>query len=142
MSASFQAMLKVRLDKWLWAARFFKTRAQAKKAIVSGKILVDGLRIKPAREITKGVTLRIRKDNQVWEVRVDDLSSQRGSAPVAQDLYTETADSVEQRELARLQQKSWSNSYGARPTAKERRQAILYRQKVRSGFRDTSEGLD
>ena len=109
---------------------------------MSGKILVDGLRIKPAREITKGVTLRIRKDNQVWEVRVDDLSSQRGSAPVAQDLYTETADSVEQRELARLQQKSWSNSYGARPTAKERRQAILYRQKVRSGFRDTSEGLD
>jgi len=123
--------LKVRLDKWLWAARFFKTRAQAKKAIVGGKILVDGKRIKPAREITPGVTLNIRKDHQIWEILVDNLSSQRGSATIARQLYTETPTSIEQRELARLQQKSWHHTFSSRPTSRERRQAMSFRENMR-----------
>ncbi len=142
MNASSDAVIRVRLDKWLWAARFFKTRAQAKKAIISGKILVDGVRIKPSREITQGVILSIGKANQVWEVLVEDLSAQRGSAPAAQSLYTETPESLEQRELARLQRKSWHNSHGARPTSRERRQAILYRQKLRSGAGENFDGPD
>ncbi len=137
-----ELQLKVRLDKWLWAARFFKTRAQAKKAIVGGKILVDGLRIKPAREILPGVVVNIRKDRQSWEVLVDNLSSQRGSATLAQQLYTETPESIEQRELARLQQKSWHQTLSTRPTKRERRQALSYRENLHKNSLAPDNGQD
>jgi len=138
---------KVRLDKWLWAARFFKTRAQAKKAIINGKILVDSQRIKPAREISPGVTLSICKDRQNWEILVDQLSAHRGSAVIAQQLYTETQGSIESRELARLEQKSWHHTFSARPTSRERRQAASFRDRVhrnslRPGIEQETDGQD
>lgn len=131
-SSPQQAIKKVRLDKWLWAARFFKTRAQAKKAITNGKILVNDARIKPAREIVIGVSINIKKSDEAWEVVVNQLSEQRRAAPIAQQLYSETPLSVQQRELRRLQHKSWHSSTNQRPSAKERRQAIRFRAQFRA----------
>ena len=89
---------RVRLDKWLWAARFFKTRAKAKAAIDGGKVECDGVRAKPAKEIAVGAELRIRQGFDVRTVHVRGLSEQRRGAPEAQALYEETAESLEARE--------------------------------------------
>ena len=91
----------VRIDRWLWAARFFKTRSLAKTAIDGGKVHLDGQRTKPAKEIHIGQTLTIRRGQLVQVVEVKALSEQRGSAPVAQALYQETPASIEEREILR-----------------------------------------
>lgn len=91
----------MRLDRWLWAARFFKTRAQAKTAIEGGKVQVDGARPKVAKEIAPGCTVRIRKGSFEQIVVVTDLRAQRGSATIAATLYEETPASIEAREQAR-----------------------------------------
>ncbi|KAF0284252.1 RNA-binding S4 domain-containing protein [Spiribacter roseus] len=91
----------VRLDRWLWAARFFKTRRLAVDAIKGGKVEVDGVRAKPARAVRAGNRLLIRKGPQTFEVDVEDLAEQRGPAPQAQALYTETDASVRARERQR-----------------------------------------
>lgn len=91
----------VRLDLWLWAARFFKTRALAKQAIVSGKVDVDGQRAKPARAVRIGNVLRVVRGDEVFEVTVLGLSDRRGAASVAQGLYDEPAASRQAR-LARM----------------------------------------
>jgi len=88
---------KVRLDKWLWAARFFKSRSLAKAAIEGGKVHLDGQRVKVSREITVGCELRIRQGWDEKTVVVVALSDQRRGAPEAQRLYEETAASVEKR---------------------------------------------
>jgi ribosome-associated heat shock protein Hsp15 len=88
----------VRLDRWLWAARFFKTRRLAVDAIKGGKVDVDGVRAKPARAVRAGQRLVIRKGPQTFEVAVDGLAEQRGPAPQAEALYTETAASVRERQ--------------------------------------------
>ncbi|WP_200833021.1 RNA-binding S4 domain-containing protein, partial [Spiribacter sp. SSL99] len=84
----------VRLDRWLWAARFFKTRRLAVDAIKGGKVDVDGVRAKPARAVRAGNRLLIRKGPQTFEVDVEGLAEQRGPAPQAEALYTETDASV------------------------------------------------
>lgn len=94
---------KVRLDRWLWAARLFKTRAQAKTAIDGGKVQVDGARPKVAKEIQVGVRVRVRKQSFEQTVIVTGLADKRGSAKDAAHLYEETSASIEAREAERAQ---------------------------------------
>ena len=88
----------VRLDLWLWAARFFKTRALAKQAIETGKVDVDGQRAKPARAVRLGNALRIARAEEFFEVTVEGLSDSRGPAAVARTLYAESEASRQARE--------------------------------------------
>jgi ribosome-associated heat shock protein Hsp15 len=89
---------KVRIDKWLWAARFFKTRSIATKAVNGGHVHVNGARVKPARVIQVGDTLAIRRGHVEFEVVVLGLSERRGPAVKARTLYEETGESIERRE--------------------------------------------
>lgn len=115
---------RIRLDKWLWAARFFKTRNLAIDAINGGKIHLNQQRIKPAKEIHIGDELRIRKGHLEFTVVVKALSTQRRSAPEAALLYEETAESVTKRQqLTELHRhESGHRPQGSgRPTKKNRR---------------------
>ena len=115
---------KVRLDKWLWAARFFKTRSLAKKAIEGGKVAYDGARAKVSKEVSVGATLIIRQGWDEKTVHVDALSEQRRGATQAAELYTETAESIEQRKQQAAQRKVFRESMlppETRPTKKQRR---------------------
>ena len=87
----------VRLDKWLWAARFYKTRSLATAAIIAGEVRVARERVKPARDVKAGDELQIRRGDDVMDVVVRELSSARGPAPVAQRLYEETDESRQRR---------------------------------------------
>jgi ribosome-associated heat shock protein Hsp15 len=89
-----------RIDKWLWAARFFKTRELASKACEMGRITSNGVRAKPAREVRAGDRLQIKNGAAEFEIEVLALSQQRGPAPVAQTLYRETEASAESRRKA------------------------------------------
>jgi len=93
---------KCRLDKWLWAARFFKTRSLATTAIDTGKVHVDGDRVKPAKEVHVGQIIHIRNRDFEIEVNVQALSNVRRGAPEATLLYAETAGSIAKRENAKL----------------------------------------
>lgn len=97
---------KVRLDKWLWAARFFKTRGLASEAIDGGKVHYDGFRAKAAREVKVGVVLKITREDGEWEVVVKAVSGQRRGAPEAALLYEETEEGRKRRELAAEQRKA------------------------------------
>ncbi|MDX1803454.1 MAG: S4 domain-containing protein [Alcanivorax sp.] len=117
-------MESVRIDSWLWAARFFKTRTLAKTAIEGGKVHLDGSRTKPSKAVQPGQTVTITKGTEHFEVVVEALSSKRGPAKVAQALYQETpasqarrAQSSEQRRLARAAAAAPDH----RPSKKERR---------------------
>jgi len=116
---------RVRLDKWLWAARFFKTRNLAIDAINGGKVHLNQQRIKPAKEVHLGDLVQVRIGQVERTVQVLGLSTQRGPAPVAALLYTETADSLQKRaqaaEQRRLEQTPYPNGSG-RPTKKNRRE--------------------
>ena len=90
-------MDNVRLDKWLWAARFYKTRSLARQMVQSGKVHVDGQRPKPAKTISVGQLIKLKKGYDVMEVEVLELSDQRRGAPEAQKLYQETEASKERR---------------------------------------------
>lgn len=115
----------MRLDKWLWAARFFKTRTLATDAINGGKVQVAGTRVKAAREIKVGERLDISNGEVRWEVTVLALSDKRGPAPEARLLYEESAESIAAREarkeLWQLQADPAANLHG-RPTKRDRRQ--------------------
>ena len=118
-------MNKVRLDKWLWAARFFKTRSAAKTAIEGGKVHCGGQRVKVAKEIAVGDTLTIRQGFDKREVRVIALGEQRRGAAEAALLYEETADSVTERERRAAERKAAAAGYRPadhKPTKRERRQ--------------------
>lgn len=91
-------MLAVRIDKWLWAARFFKTRSLAKTALEGGHVHYNGQRAKPSRNVEEGGKLRIRKGQVTFEIEILALSEQRGPATVAQTLYRETEASIEERQ--------------------------------------------
>jgi len=91
----------VRLDKWLWAARFYKTRSLATAAISAGDVRVARERVKPARDVKAGDELQVRRGDDVMDIVVRELSSVRGPAPVAQRLYEETEESRQRRALAR-----------------------------------------
>lgn len=88
----------VRIDKWLWAARFFKTRSIAQDALSLGRVLLDGQRLKASREVKVGDCLRITRGDETLEVIVKALSSVRGPASEAQKLYDETLESLQKRE--------------------------------------------
>ena len=90
----------VRIDKWLWAARFFKTRSLATDAVDGGKVDVNGARVKPAKLVGPGDEVRVRVGSQLFVVTVLDTAERRGSADVARGLYEETADSRAAREKA------------------------------------------
>lgn len=114
----------VRIDKWLWAARFFKTRSMATDAVDGGKIRLNGERIKPARGVKIGDKLDIDNGSTEWEVVVDGLAEQRGSAAIAQTLYTETGESVLRREKKAEQRKFFrepAEAIKGRPTKRDRR---------------------
>ncbi len=116
---------KVRLDKWLWAARFFKTRSLATEAINGGKVHVEGQRVKPSREVHPGQTLTVRTGYLERTVVVRALSTRRGPAPEAAKLYEETEESVERRENEAARRKAehaFRDPGSGRPTKKERRQ--------------------
>jgi ribosome-associated heat shock protein Hsp15 len=91
-------LLSVRIDKWLWAARFFKTRSLAQDAVELGRVRINGQRIKPSREVRGGEMLQIERSGDRLEVCVRALSSVRGPASVAQTLYEETEESRQRRE--------------------------------------------
>lgn len=117
----------VRLDKWLWAARFFKTRSLAHKAIDGGKIRLNGQNCKPSRLITVGDVLRIHRDDGEYTVTILALNEQRRPAKEAQLLYEESPESLARRELERSQRRL--HAYSAphpdrRPDKKARRQLI------------------
>ncbi len=117
-------MDNVRLDKWLWAARFFKTRSLATEAIDNGRVRLDGERIKPARAVKLDDKLLVDNGNEVWEVRVLGISDKRGGAPVARLLYEETTESVSKRENdqeARKLYREPGTTIKGRPTKRDRR---------------------
>ncbi len=101
----------VRLDIWLWAARFFKTRSLAKQAVETGKVDVAGQRAKASRTVRLGDEMKIARGDDVFEVRVQGLSEQRGPAPVAQGLYQESDASKQRREAAASARRAERNGY-------------------------------
>ena len=126
--------MSVRLDKWLWAARFFKTRSLARQAIVGGHVAVNGARAKPARTVSEGDRLDIRRGEQRFEIVVDVLSDRRGPASEAAGLYSESTESIERREReveARRQQRAEAGERGRRPDKRQRRQIVRFQRKQR-----------
>jgi ribosome-associated heat shock protein Hsp15 len=120
----------IRIDKWLWAARFFKTRALACRACELGRIRSKGLEAKPAREVHVGDTLNIRNDAGEFEIKVLELSEMRGPAAVAQTLYRETETSKEvRRKLAeeRKAMREYAPLPERRPSKRDRRRIIQFR---------------
>jgi len=117
---------RLRLDKWLWAARLYKTRALATEEVGLGRVTVNGQSVKPARDIKAGDRLTIRQSATVRELVVLALSAQRGPAAVAQTLYQETPESVAAREAAALRRRQGVEPADSlaqgRPTKRDRRQ--------------------
>jgi ribosome-associated heat shock protein Hsp15 len=122
---------KVRLDKWLWAARFFKTRSMAKQAIDRGKVHCNGARSKSSREVEVGMILEIRQGWDERTVVVRALSDKRGGAPQAALLYKETPESISRRELEaekRMAQRAMNPVTPGRPTKQDRRKIHRFKQ--------------
>ncbi|HEV2619260.1 MAG TPA: RNA-binding S4 domain-containing protein [Acidobacteriaceae bacterium] len=107
-----------RIDKWLWAARFFKTRELASKACEMGRIEANGIRAKPAREVRLTDHLHIRNGDAEWDIEVLALSQQRGPAAVAQTLYRETEASIERRKNAAEQRRLLAPILPVAPTGR------------------------
>ena len=130
----------VRVDRWLWAARFFKTRSLAKQAIEGGKVHLEGQRIKPAKEVRVGQKLEITRGETVLDIVVAGLSEKRGPAPVAQTLYEETDASIERREsnqALRRMERAGLRIPETRPSKKQRRD--LLRLKTQSDLESGRE---
>jgi ribosome-associated heat shock protein Hsp15 len=120
----------VRIDKWLWAARFFKTRAQASKACDLGRIRSNEIEAKPARDVRVGDMLRIKNEGGEFQVEVLQLSEMRGPAAVAQNLYRETEASKEQRLREAAERKAMQQFAPIperRPSKRDRRRIIQFR---------------
>jgi len=125
-------MTSVRIDKWLWAARFFKTRSLATRACELSRVLLNGQPAKPAREIHIGARLRVTNDGGEFEVEVLGLSDVRGPAPVAQALYKESEESIERRKQAAAERKAlqeWKVLPPTRPSKHDRRKIISFRER-------------
>ena len=132
MAETAHSSEKIRIDKWLWAARFFKTRTLAKTAIESGKVQLAGQRVKVSREVAPGDVLRIRQGWDEREVIVKGTSEQRRSAPIAQTLYEETSDSVARRERAAEARKAAGAM--ARPTQRPDKHERKALERLRKQF--------
>jgi ribosome-associated heat shock protein Hsp15 len=126
-------MERLRVDKWLWAARFYKTRSIAKAAIEGGKVHLDGQRVKVSREITIGERLAIKQGWEEKEVIVKSLSDQRGPAAVAQMLYEETPESAQRREREAQARKAAGGAM-ARPVQKPGKHERKALEKLRKQF--------
>ena len=134
-----EALETLRIDKWLWAARFFKTRSLAARAVSGGLVQVAEQRVKASRRLRRGELVHVRRGTQVWDVVVTGLREQRRPAPEARTLYEETPGSVERRtsEEARREQARMRRARGpGRPTKRERREPERWRDR---GFGDAAE---
>lgn len=123
-------MTPVRIDKWLWAARFFKTRALAARACELGRIHSNGVEAKPAREVRAGDRLQVRTDAGEFQIEVLDLSATRGPAAVAQKLYRESEASREARLKAAEEARAtrqFAPAPAGRPSKRDRRRIIRFR---------------
>ena len=123
-------MASVRIDKWLWAARFFKTRALASKACDLGRIRSNGVEAKPARDVRVGDMLQVRNEGGDFEIEVLLLSEMRGPAAVAQTLYRETDASIEARVKLTAERKAMQQYAPLpehRPSKRDRRRIIQFR---------------
>lgn len=130
MTAAPELLTAVRADKWLWAARFFKTRSLAMEAINGGKVHLNGTRIKPARKIAAGDTLVIRKGDFIFEITVTGVALQRRPATEAQALYEESVSSQDARRQLREEQRLLGQSavrHTPRPDKRARRQIHRFR---------------
>ena len=124
----------MRVDKWLWAARFFKTRGAATEAVLGGHVQVNGARVKPAREVTVGDRLEITRSPHRWTVVVRALADRRGPASVAATLYEETPESAAERERRsadRRLARPLGADLGERPTKRDRRRIDALRRAQR-----------
>jgi ribosome-associated heat shock protein Hsp15 len=123
----------VRLDKWLWAARFFKTRKLASDAVSGGKVHLNDQRTKPSKEIKSGAKLSISKDHYTWDITVVAISEQRRPAKEAVLLYEEAPESQEKRQQQMIQQREQRELFGLnnrdhKPNKKERRLIHRFKQ--------------
>jgi ribosome-associated heat shock protein Hsp15 len=124
----------VRIDKWLWAARFFKTRSLATDAVLAGHVQVNGTRVKPSKDVRVGDDVELRIGTFTWSVAVTGLSDKRGPAAVARTLYAETPESMKAREEQALQRKlarPLGAELGERPTKQDRRRLDALRRSQR-----------
>ena len=115
---------RLRIDKWLWAARFFKTRSLAADAIDKGHVRIDGAAVKPARDVRVGDLVEIGIEHVVWQVEVLGVCDVRGPASVAQTLYAETGDSKAKRQAEQERRRTYREPAAAlhgRPTKRDRR---------------------
>jgi ribosome-associated heat shock protein Hsp15 len=127
-------MERVRVDRWLWAARFFKTRSAASAAVIGGRVHVNGARVKAAKDIAVGDVLEVTIGSQKRTIRVTALSDRRRPAAVAATLYEETPESIRAREQAALERRQASPlgaDLGARPTKRNRRRLEALRRPER-----------
>ena len=130
-SSKQQSDQSVRLDKWLWAARFFKTRSLARDMIQAGKVQYNGQRSKPGKVVELGAVVTIPAGFDMKEVVIDQIKGQRQGAPLAQQMYTETEQSIAQRAKnaeARKLSAFHSPRPDSRPDKKQRRQIIQFKQ--------------
>ena len=129
-----EPLASIRIDKWLWAARFFKTRSLAQDAVELGRVRLAGQRLKPSRDVKLGDRLTVERGEERFEIFVEKISAVRGPAPVAQTLYRETDESREKRERAsemrKIAMEPASTIAKGRPT---KRDARLIRR-VQSGW--------
>jgi ribosome-associated heat shock protein Hsp15 len=119
-----EPLLRQRIDKWLWAARFYKTRSLAAQAIEAGHVRAQDARVKPAHDVRVGERVSVRKSGFTWEIEVTALSDRRGGAANAALLYRETAQSIAARTLAIEQRKAALAAeprFAGRPTKRDRR---------------------
>jgi ribosome-associated heat shock protein Hsp15 len=125
---------EVRVDKWLWAARFFRARSAATEAVLGGRVHVNGVRVKPSKAVRAGDTIEVSIGALRWTVVVDGVSDKRGPAKVAATLYSETAESVARREQRQLElrlARPPGADLGERPTKQARRRLDALRRAQR-----------
>ncbi len=119
----------VRIDKWLWASRFYKTRVLSTEAVSAGHVQLNGARVKPSRAVKEGDQLQVKKGGYEHVVDVLDISDKRGSATIARQLYRETDESIQKRELAAANRRADRLSqpdFGDKPDKKSRRERLKF----------------
>lgn len=129
-------MERPRIDKWLWAARMFKTRSAATRAVLGGRVHVNGMRVKPSKEVQVGDTVDVTGRSVKRTIKIADVAEKRGSAAVAATLYVEAPESIRAREEAALERRLTrppGADLGARPTKLARRRLEAMRRSRRHG---------